>query len=122
MTIRRFEIHSLKTREITTWLAQFRPRLRTCLFSPINPDQTEPLENSSRCPLGRWLAQAHLSHRETAELRSSHEALHAQARIVLQAVRKGEKAKASRLLEPDMPLMEALTKTRLALNSLQAEA
>lgn len=126
MTIKNLEIrtpdHVPTLDEAAAWLEGFRPRLRTCLFGHPHPVRVKPIEDTSHCPLGRWLTKKGAGHRATARLHTLHEELHAHAREVLQAARRGEKALAARLLEPDAPFTATLEEAQSLLSGLRGKA
>ena len=107
--------------EAAVWLEGFRPRLRSCLFGHPHPSRVKPMEDTAHCPLGLWLAHKGAGHRTTARLHHLHEELHAQAREILKAARRGEKALASRLLEPGTPFSATLQEAQSVLAGLRGQ-
>ena len=107
--------------EAAVWLEGFRPRLRSCLFGHPHPTRVKPMEDTAHCPLGLWLARKGAGHRTTARLHHLHEELHAHAREVLKAARRGEKALASRLLEPGMPFTTTLQEAQSLLAGIRGK-
>lgn len=108
--------------EAATWLAHFRPRLRTCLFGHPHPVRLKPFEDSAQCPLGRWLARTEgRDTLTTKKLEKLHEELHTHAREVLQASQRGEKALAALLLEPGMPFSLTLDEAQVVLEDLKVK-
>jgi hypothetical protein len=108
--------------EAAAWLEGFRPRLRTCLFGHPHPVRVKPIEDTAHCPLGLWLSKKGAGHRATARLHTLHEELHDHAREVLKAARRGEKALASRLLEPGAPFSATLEEAQSLLAGLRGKA